>query len=232
MEGFGGLWRALTASLVMSGAGGWGGVLEAYLESRGAGGSNVVPLSEERVTIGRAIEAGVSLADDPTVSRLHASVERYPGGWVLRDLGSTNGTYLNGDRVLEGRPLASDDEIRVGAATFRFRIVAPQSRAAPTIRGESPPSLTKREREVLLELCRPLADTTAAFGRPATVGEIAGRLYIGSATVKFHLDNLFTKFGLTDAGGERRITLANEALRRGALTIAELRAGPGSGPAN
>ncbi|MHB8245159.1 MAG: FHA domain-containing protein [Acidimicrobiales bacterium] len=205
--------------------------MEAYLESRGAGGSGVVPLSEERVTIGRAVEAGISLTDDPTVSRLHASVERYPGGWVLRDLGSTNGTYLNGDRVAEGRPLATDDEIRVGAATFTFRIVAPHMRAAATFRGESPPSLTKREREVLLELCRPLADHTAAFGRPATVREIAGRLYIGSATVKFHLENLFAKFGLTDTGGERRITLANEALRRGALTIGELRVGPGSGPA-
>lgn len=185
--------------------------------------AGIVMLSTERVTIGRATDADVCVEADPTASRLHSAVERYRGGFVLRDLGSTNGTFLNGERLVGDRPLQPGDEIRVGASLFVFRALEEGDVAGSTVRGEAPPSVTKREREVLVELCRPLIDQSVAFGRPATVAEIAARLYIGQATVKFHLDNLYDKFGLLEPGDGRRLSLANEALRRGAVTLAELR---------
>ncbi len=185
-------------------------------------------LSKERTTIGRAAEADVPLGSDPTASRLHSAVERYRGGFVLRDLGSTNGTFLNGERLVGDRPLQPGDEVRVGASVFVFRAVEDGDSAGATIRGEAPPAVTRREREVLVELCRPLIDQSVAFGRPSTVAEIAARLYIGQATVKFHLDNLYDKFGLLEPGDGRRLSLANEALRRGAVTLAELRHADGT----
>ena len=199
-----------------------GGALEAYLESRGPATAGVVPVSKDRMTLGRAAEADVSLSEDSMASRLHSCLERYPGGWVLRDLGSTNGTFVNGERLVGDRPLQSGDEIRIGATVFVFRVVESGSYAQATVRGETPPTITRREREVLVELCRPLADRSVAFGQPASVAEIAARLFIGQATVKFHLGNLFDKFGLLDSGPGRRLALANEALGRGAVTVTEV----------
>jgi hypothetical protein len=197
--------------------------VEAYLEPRGSGLAGVVPLTRDKTTIGRTAQADVGLESDATVSRLHTAIERYPGGWVLRDLGSTNGTFLNGQRLAGDQPLNAGDEIRVGTSVFVFHTVATQETQPETVRGEAPPVLTRREREVLVELCRPLVDRSAAFAQPSTVAGIATRLYIGQATVKFHLDNLFDKFGLIEPGEGRRLALANEALRRGAVSLADLR---------
>ncbi len=68
-------------------------------------------LGEEALLIGRQ-GPGLALGD-PRVSRAHASLELREEGPFLRDLGSRNGTYLNGDRV-EGAPLSDQDVIRVG----------------------------------------------------------------------------------------------------------------------
>ena len=184
-------------------------------------------IGKDRTTIGRSSEADVTLGSDGMASRLHSAIEYYQGGWVLRDLGSTNGTFINGERIVGDRLLHAGDEIRVGSSVFVFRTTSPDDPAMETMQGEAPPVLTRREREVLLELCRPLVHRAGAFGHPGTVAEIAARLYIGQATVKFHLDNLFAKFGLIEPGDGRRLALANEALRRGAVTLSEMH-GPGA----
>jgi pSer/pThr/pTyr-binding forkhead associated (FHA) protein len=74
-------------------------------------------LEEGTVEAGRNPEAGIFL-DDVTVSRHHASFEVTDGRLVVRDLGSTNGTYVNGHRVEEAR-LDPGDEVIVG----RFHLV-------------------------------------------------------------------------------------------------------------
>ena len=66
--------------------------------------------------LGRGDSAAVRLLDDG-ISREHAAVERDGGKMVLRDLGSTNGTFCNGVRV-ERRELADGDKISVGASTI------------------------------------------------------------------------------------------------------------------
>ncbi|MBI5947737.1 MAG: FHA domain-containing protein [Chloroflexi bacterium] len=71
--------------------------------------------------IGRSPEAGVILGD-PSVSGEHALVERTRGGWRLLDLGSTNGTVVNG-RPVDGNGvgLRAGDLVGVGAVTLRFQ---------------------------------------------------------------------------------------------------------------
>jgi len=70
-----------------------------------------------RFTIGREAACDMMLAD-LTVSRWHASLQRDADGWLLADLGSTNGTRLNGWRVKGPIPVRSGDLVSFGAATF------------------------------------------------------------------------------------------------------------------
>ena len=77
-----------------------------------------VGVGEEPVSIGRMPECDVVLGDH-NVSRRHAEVRRQDGGFVIVDLGSTNGTKVNGAGVRERR-LEDGDEITVGASTLRF----------------------------------------------------------------------------------------------------------------
>ena len=75
--------------------------------------------------LGRHPQSDVSL-DDITVSRRHADIERLgDGGYEIRDAGSLNGTYVNGERV-EKAKLKNGDEVQIG----KFRMVFHPSRRA------------------------------------------------------------------------------------------------------
>jgi len=79
------------------------------------------------------------------------------------------------------------------------------------------PELTRREREVLQELVHPV-DGGEAFTEAASVKVIAQRLFVSEAAVKQHLLRLYDKFEIyDDVPGRRRVRLANEVLKRGAL---------------
>ncbi len=77
-----------------------------------------VGVGDEPLTIGRLAECDVVLADS-SVSRRHAELRRQGSDFVIVDLGSTNGTKVNGAGVKERR-LADGDEITVGSAKLRF----------------------------------------------------------------------------------------------------------------
>ena len=83
------------------------------------------------------------------------------------------------------------------------------------------PVLTRREQAVLEALCRPVAFGDM-FTEPASVRQMAAALRVTETAVKYHLGNLYVKFGIPDEGDRRRVRLANEALRRGAVAIAEM----------
>jgi len=68
--------------------------------------------------IGRSPECLICLAD-PEVSRHHARLDWNAGSWVITDLGSTNGVYVNG-RYVQKQALQHGDEIRVGTIMLRF----------------------------------------------------------------------------------------------------------------
>jgi hypothetical protein len=185
-------------------------------------GVELVLLQGDRVTVGRAPSNDVVLDHDGTVSSLHAVLERYAGGWTLRDLGSRNGTLVGGERIVAERALRSGEDVRIGDTRIVFRQSAGTPPTERTVTGERAPQLTPRERDVVRALCRPLfgTDGAAPFRQPATVRQIAATLVVSEGAVKQHLGNLYDKFGL---GAERgRLLLANEALRRGAVTPADL----------
>ena len=75
-------------------------------------------LSEAVVTIGRKPESTLQLGD-PNVSRNHAEIRPHGNGWVLVDLGSTNGSRVNGNRV-STHELHEGDEIAFGNTVLHF----------------------------------------------------------------------------------------------------------------
>lgn len=178
-------------------------------------------LQADRTTVGKSAENDVSLADDPTASHLHAILERFAAGWCVTDLGSSNGTWVNGERIWSSHRLRHGDEIRVGQTRLIFR--DPMSAGGAETEAEDlPPSLTARERDVLVALCRPLLDRDM-FTEPASTRAIGEELVITQAAVKQHLANLYDKFGVAVSDSNRRSRLANEALRRGAVSLTQLR---------
>jgi FHA domain-containing protein/uncharacterized protein DUF1707 len=78
--------------------------------------------SEGSVVIGRSRGCGCVITDD-TVSRRHAKLTRTTTGWTLRDLASSNGTYVNGARITDTASVRPGDEVGFGLA--RFRLVRP-----------------------------------------------------------------------------------------------------------
>jgi len=193
---------------------------EPYLEVWGPAGARLVPLTEQQATIGRAKTNDVALDGDATVSKLHAVVVSYGTEFAVRDVGSANGTYLNGERVLSEVRLRPGDEIRVGESRLVYR-AQQTADLTTTAAAEGPPRLTRREREVLVALCRPMS-SGAAFAQPATVRQLADDFVVSEAAIKAHLANLYDKFGIYE-GDRRRVRLANEALRRGAVSLSEVR---------
>jgi pSer/pThr/pTyr-binding forkhead associated (FHA) protein len=191
------------------------------------GRDRVVSLGAASYTIGSDPESADLALADSAVSRVHAVLEQVGTTWLVRDLGSRNGTRLNGERLVGQRRLRDGEEILVGRTRLVFRDGSDAQRP-PTDALEPPPTnLTRMERRVLVELCRPLVSHNL-FQPPASVREIADRLYIGKNAVQAHLTNLYDKFRIYEEPGDssRRVALANEAMQRGAVTIADLEARP------
>jgi pSer/pThr/pTyr-binding forkhead associated (FHA) protein len=78
------------------------------------------PLGSE-VTVGRAGGCAVLLADDTFVSQLHARVFRHDRDLFVEDLGSTNGTFLNGKKVSSPVSVRKGDRIQFGRTTMEVR---------------------------------------------------------------------------------------------------------------
>jgi Protein of unknown function (DUF3662)/FHA domain len=73
------------------------------------------------VTMGRSRQCEV-MVDDPNVSRQHAEIRPRGGSWVVTDLGSTNGSRLNGRRLEQPTVLKPGDEIELGTTTLTFAL--------------------------------------------------------------------------------------------------------------
>lgn len=77
------------------------------------------PITSQTATIGRAVECDL-VVTSKSVSREHTRIRRDGRRWFVDDLGSTNGTYLNGERVIGTLALLDGDSLKVGEVAFIF----------------------------------------------------------------------------------------------------------------
>jgi pSer/pThr/pTyr-binding forkhead associated (FHA) protein len=79
-----------------------------------------IVLPDEQLTIGRSSESGLVIRDDYT-STHHARLLRWPDGWVIQDLDSTNGTFLDGNRIIVPTVIPLGATVRIGTTSFELR---------------------------------------------------------------------------------------------------------------
>lgn len=117
-----------------------------------------IPIRSPVVTIGTGGQSDVVLADD-SVSKIHARLEYEMGGWRLTDLGSTNGTYVEGVRLAPNvpTPLAYGSSVRLGGMALQFHPVESADPDAARA-GFTPPSAPT-----------PLAERRGGFRLPVWV---------------------------------------------------------------
>jgi hypothetical protein len=211
--------------------------LKARLEADRRGGPYVVyrPTADEqrilelepgtdRAAIGRQPACEISLPEDPSVSRVHAVLERIGEEWTLVDDGSSrNGSFVNGQRI-HGRQLLRDgDVVQVGDTQLVYRAHRDHAGAETLPAMSAPPDISGAQRRVLVVLCRPYAD--AGFAALPSNGAIAAELFLSAETVKSHLHALFHAFELDDVPPQqKRARLAAAALERGVVTLTDLTA--------
>ncbi len=80
-------------------------------------GSATYAVDRERITIGRSRSCDIRI-DEETVSRRHAVLVRHDGALRIEDLGSSNGTFVNGERIRDSEDVAVGDVIRVGGVVL------------------------------------------------------------------------------------------------------------------
>jgi pSer/pThr/pTyr-binding forkhead associated (FHA) protein len=175
------------------------------------------PPPEERgfsdFIIGRSPEVWLRLDDgEQNVSRLHAKLSPVAGRWAIEDLGSRNGTWVNGDRLARVRILWNDDQIRF--ATFMVVFRDPTEPEAAVKARTVTPDLSLRERKVLVELCRPFFGANLLL-RAASRSEIARAMVTGETAVQEHLVRLYDKLLIDDAGENRCDLLAVAVIEAG-----------------
>jgi pSer/pThr/pTyr-binding forkhead associated (FHA) protein len=100
---------------------------------------NTITVADELV-IGRHADGPGRLAGDEEISRQHARISReVTGDYAIEDLGSSNGTFVNGLRINSPRLLSLGDSIETGATTLVVReIAAPPDAASPSASAPSP----------------------------------------------------------------------------------------------
>ncbi|MEQ1737704.1 MAG: FHA domain-containing protein [Rhodoglobus sp.] len=79
-----------------------------------------IDLPEEQLTIGRSSDSGLVIRDDYT-STHHARLLLWADGWVIQDLDSTNGTSLDGARVIVPTPVPLNTPVKIGTTSFELR---------------------------------------------------------------------------------------------------------------
>ena len=171
--------------------------LVAYLRRPDRG---LIRLTDGGITIGRDPANDVTLEEDKLVSRSHAEIVVRSEQWYLVDLGSRNGTIVNG-RPAHRHPLRDGDIIGIGSVQFEFVLESDphDTEVAAVISRDELVNLTERERDVLRLVSEGLTDKI-----------IAERLFISANTVRSHLERVKEKTGL-----RRRSELTRLAMELG-----------------
>lgn len=194
----------------------------------GEGGQRITPLGDGsgELWIGRSPSATVQLTWDAEASALHAQIEVVGSECTLVDDGlSTNGSFVNGERVRGRRRLRDGDMVRLGQTTLLYRAPAESTAAESTVMSADAldaAGVSPAQKRVLVSLCRPFKDG-AAFATPNTNQAIADELHLSVEAVKTHLRALFEKFGVSALRqNQKRVALVERALQSGLVTERDL----------
>ena len=186
----------------------------------GDGRQQIVVLEDvtRAITLGRRVQADVSLPWDPEASRLHAELQHRAGEWTITDDGlSQNGTWVNGLRLAGRRRLADGDLVRIGRTAIAYCNPRPVNAGATMVPGEltATPRFSEQQQRILRALCRPLFGDREGLN-PASDERIAETTGIALDVVCSELDHLERLFGLDDLPArERRAEVALLAMRSG-----------------
>jgi len=145
----------------------------------------VFPL-DAATTIGREPGATLRLAYDG-ISRQHARINPSEAGSTITDLGSTNGTAVNGVDIRE-HALRTGDRIQLGSIELEFKLVTENGLAETRLRADAQVrlmQLSDRELEVAQQVAQGLRST-----------EIAEQMNISTRTVNTHLEHIYDRLGL------------------------------------
>lgn len=163
-----------------------------------------------RLVIGRAAEADLPLTFDPTVSGVHASLERHLNLVTIEDLGpSTNGTFVNGQRITARTTLRDRDVVRCAGTEIVMRCPPASADGGtvamlPTIDWSG---LTPTERRVVVTLLE-LWPPDARLQRAPTTAALGDAMGLGSETVRSHLKSIYAKLRQFDVEPTREALAA------------------------
>lgn len=168
----------------------------------------VVLDGELAITLGRGTDATIHLWKRTVTAPLHARIRRDMGGWVIEDLGSTNGTYVNSGEHRRRAPAV----LRVGdiieIAGHGLTVDSSDAGDAPsaTLQAQPAPVVSEAKLRVLRALAR------RPDGTRPTVGEAAAALQLSPDTVKQHVIELCDLLGVEGGAGrlDRLVRAAEE----------------------
>lgn len=171
------------------------------------------------IDVGRNIGNPICLAFDESVSGRHARLVYGAGVWSVEDIGSTNGTLLNGKPLAGERRLRHGAEIVFGATVMTFHDASSHALStanqARTGRRLFP---TTTQRKVLVELARPWFDSKISVPVTPSNPVIAERLSYQSSTVRDAISGLYKMAGLARGAGNQREALVQLALDERVVT--------------
>lgn len=165
--------------------------------------------------IGRGPHCNLRL-DDSTVSWDHLEIMCRGRSVIAQDLGSSNGTTVNGQPMERGCRLRSGDVLLLGSVrvTVALRSEPAQETTVKVKLGEV--LLGQDERELAAALVAHYRASTSLIGRPATRAELAEKLNISERTVQRRLDALVHRLKIPPhAGRDRALLLAQRILEQG-----------------
>ena len=125
------------------------------------GKSQTIRLANQKIGLGRASSNDLHYPDDPGLSRQHLVVERDRLDWVVRDLNSTNGTFVNSARIQAPHVLRNGDKIQAGKVTIEYR----ESRGSDTVQFVETTEIADSPGTMLLSRLDEVIDGGAAAAR-------------------------------------------------------------------
>jgi pSer/pThr/pTyr-binding forkhead associated (FHA) protein len=104
----------------------------------GTGLSRQIPITFNGIVLGRDARLGPPFSTDEFVSRSHVWVRRHGGGVEVTDLGSANGTYVNGVRVRAPTRIQDSDMLRIGQIQLKLAMPGEPDQAVATRERQAP----------------------------------------------------------------------------------------------